>query len=122
MTVQDYHLQKCPPLFLHTLSVAAGVIVVVLVNFAPIVMTLVEVVKSKRSFVFVGVGNVVVCVRMPERTVGGGTVKVDVAVSSTDSVVVIAGAKTVVVTLTISLAVNVVVGASGARRCRAPAA
>lgn len=97
-------------------------IVVVFVNFAPSVMTFVVVVNPKRSFVLVGVGKVVVCVRSPERTVGGGTVNVEVAVSSTDSVVVIAGAIIVVVTLTGLVAVKVVVGASGARRCRSPAA
>ena len=85
---------------MQALTDAVGVTVVVLVNVAPKVMTLVVVAKASLNLVFVGVGSVVVKVRSPERTVGGGRVVVAEAVSRTVSVVVIAGAVIVVITET----------------------
>ncbi len=79
---------------------AAGVTVVVLVYVAPKVMTLVVVAYPSLTLVFVGVGSVVVEVRIPDRTVGGGSVIVEEAVRRTVSVVIMAGAVTVAVTET----------------------
>ena len=61
---------------------------------------MVVVAKASLNLVFVGVGCVVVKVRRPERTVGGGSVVVAEAVSRTVSVVVIAGAVIVATTET----------------------
>ena len=72
--------------------VAEGVIVVVFVNVAPNVTTLVVVAQPSLKFVFVGVGSVVVRVSRPERTVGGGRVDWIDAVARTVSVVVIGAA------------------------------
>ena len=63
-------------------------------------MTSVVVVKASLNLVLVGVGSVVVEVRRPERTVGGGSVFVADSVRRTLSVVVIAGAVTVASTAT----------------------
>jgi hypothetical protein len=63
-------------------------------------MTLVVVAQAYLDLVFVGVGSVVVEVRRPERTVGGGSVTVAEAVWRRVSVVVIAGAVTVATTET----------------------
>lgn len=63
-------------------------------------MTSVVVVKANLDLVLVGVGSVVVEVRRPERTVGGGSVSVADCVRRTLSVVVIAGAVTVASTAT----------------------
>lgn len=83
-------------------------------------MMLVVVVYRRLSLVLVGVGNVIVLVRMPERIVGGGIVDVAVAVNRTDSMVVIAGAVAVVDVVTAVAKIAVVVGASGARRSSRP--
>jgi len=63
-------------------------------------MTSVVVVKANLDLVLVGVGSVVVEVRRPERTVGGGSGSVADSVRRTLSVVVIAGAVTVASTAT----------------------
>ena len=76
---------------------AGGVTVVVLVYVAPNVITFVVVAYPSLSLVLVGVGRVVVMVRMPESTVGAGMVDVLVVLSRTVSVVVVASAVSVVV-------------------------
>lgn len=60
----------------------------------------------------------IVLVKIPERTVGGGIVEVVVIATRTDSVVVIAGAVTVVVVLIGVSRIVVLIGVSGARRSR----
>lgn len=90
--------------------------VVVLVTVAPMVITLVVVVYPILMRVFVGVGRVTVLVYNPEKTVAGGKVVVVVVVATVVSVVVVAGAMMVVVVFTGTVPVNVIVGASGARR------
>jgi len=76
---------------------ALGATIVVLVEVAPKVTTLVVVAKPSLNLVFVGVGSVVVLVRRPERTVGGEIVVVVDAVNRMVSVVVIAAAGIVAV-------------------------
>lgn len=107
---------------MHAVTVDVGVTVLVLVKVAPNVTVFVVVAKASLTLVFVGVGSVIVWVSKPERTVAGGTVDVEVVANRTDSVVVIACAKMVVVVLTGTSRVTVDVGVSGARRSRCPAA
>jgi len=95
---------------------ADGVTVVWRVKVAPHVIVLVVVAQPILRRVFVGVGNVVVCVKTPEKTVAGGKVEVLVCVTSSVSVVVAAGAVEVDVVVTGVGAVMVVVSSSGARR------
>jgi hypothetical protein len=85
-------------------------------------MILVVVAKPSLSFVFVGVGSVIVLVTKPEKIVTGGKVDVVVAETCTVSVVVVAGAKKIVVVFTGMSPVIVTTGASGARRSRGAAA
>jgi hypothetical protein len=101
---------------LHSVTEADGGAVLVLVKVAPYVLVVVVVVKLYLTFVLVGVGRVVVRVRIPDRTVGGGIVEVVWVVCSTVSVVVMAGAVSVTVVETGVSKVAVVVGTSGARR------
>lgn len=101
---------------MHAVTEDVGVTVLVLVKVAPNVIVFVVVAEANLTFVFVGVGNVIVWVIRPDRTVAGGRVNVEIAVSNMDSVVVIAGAIMVVVEFIGTSWVTVDTGASGARR------
>jgi hypothetical protein len=92
------------------------VTVVVLVKVAPNVFVKVVVARASLNLVLVGVGSVVVIVRSPDRTVGGGRVVVVEMTARELSVVVTAGCVIVALTVTGVSKVLVVVGASGARR------
>lgn len=111
----DQLAQKWPPAFLHALTELVGVTVVVFVKVAPRVMIFVLVVNDKDTLVFVGVGKVSVLVDRPEYMVAGGSVLVTVVDERTSSVVVLAGARIVVVVFT-GLPVTVTTGTSGPRR------
>lgn len=69
-----------PPWFLHAVTEALGVIVVVRVNVAWIVLVVVVVVYLNAKRVLVAVGKVVVFVATPENIVTGDKVDVDVVV------------------------------------------
>lgn len=111
-----HRYRKCPPCFLHAVTEDVGVRVLVFVKVAPNVIVFVVVVEANLTLVFVAVGNVIVWVIRPDRTVAGGSVDVVVVVTKIDSVVVIAGARIVVVVLTGISKVTVDTSASGARR------